>query len=344
MTIVFYDDDDDDTADDIIEKDALSIDALIGYSILTANKFKQLPTYITIDSESKLYVNQGEIISNVHHSEFDIIGSDDATTCLIIIIKDQDGFLSVAHIDDSCIDSYISKITVNDDDGMVGNTSCKKYDLYILGSYIIDSMDPGHAQNVQLILQQFQRLPSTYILKLFYVLTANTIIVNGISTPHQQGIAYVRSLDAVVPVHFLDAHRGPMIHQRMLYSMFVRHSSIITTYDITNKTFIVHICKQVPCSPYYISDLLKLSDDELLKQCSTSPFVERPRFVKDLREVFSLVMDAYATATTTTTSTTTTTTATTTSINGSRSITLMRDRPVEESILFRCISGCWIQV
>lgn len=116
MTIVFYDDDDDDTADDIIEKDALSIDAIIGYSILTANKFKQLPTYITIDSESKLYVNQGEIISNVHHSEFDIIGSDDATTCLIIIIKDQDGFLSVAHIDDSCIDSYISKITVNDDD------------------------------------------------------------------------------------------------------------------------------------------------------------------------------------------------------------------------------------
>ena len=119
--------------------------------------------------------------------------------------------------------------------------------------------------------------------------------------------------------------------------MFVRHSSIIKTYDITNKTFIVRICKQVPCSPYYISDLLKLSDDELLKQCSTSPFVERPRFVKDLREVFSLVMDAYATATTTTT-------ATTTSINDSRSITLMRHRPVEESILFRCISGCWIQV
>lgn len=86
MTIVFLSpNDDDDTADDIIDKDALSIDAIIGYSILTTNKFRQLSTYITIDSESKLYVNQGEIISNVHHSEFDVIGSDDATTCLIII-------------------------------------------------------------------------------------------------------------------------------------------------------------------------------------------------------------------------------------------------------------------
>ena len=336
MTIVLTngnDDDDDGTDNDAIGKHTLSIDDIIGSSILAANKFKQVSTYVTIDSESKLYVNQGEIISHVHLSEFDVIGSDDATTCLIIIIKDQDGFLSVAHVDDSCIDSYISKIAMNDDDiddRVVGNTSCKKYDLYILGSYVIDSMDPTHAQCVQLILQQFQRLPSTYILKLFYVLTANTIIVNGINTPHQQGIAYVRSLDAVVPVHFLDAHRGPMIHHRMLYSMFVRHSSIIGTYDITSKTFIVRICKQVPWSPNYISDLLMLSDDELLQQCSTSPFVERSRFVADLREVFSLMMDA--------------TTSNKNSYNGRHSGTLMRHMSVEESILFRCISGCWIQV
>lgn len=329
-------DDDDGTADDTIGKYTLSIDDIIDSSKLTANKFKQVSTYVTIDSESKLYVNQGEIISNVHLSEFDIIGSDDATTCLIIIIKDQDGYLSVAHIDDSCIDSYISKITMNDD--MVGNKSCKKYDLYILGSYVIDSMDPMNAQRVQLILQHFQRLQSTYILKLFYVLTANTIIVNGINTPHQQGIAYVRSLDAVVPVHFLDEHRGPLIHQRMLYSMFVRHNSIIATYDTTSKTFNVRISKQVSWSPYYISDLLMLSDDELLQQCSTSPFVERSRFVTDLREVFSLMMGI-----TSTTSTASTTTSTITN-NGSRSGTLARHMPVEESILFRCISGCWIEV
>lgn len=340
MTIVLLspngNDDDNDydgTDNDTIDKHTLSIDDIIGSSILAANKFKQVSTYVTIDSESKLYVNQGEIISHVHLSEFDVIGSDDATTCLIIIIKDQDGFLSVAHIDDSCIDSYISKIAMNDDDiddRVVGNTSCKKYDLYILGSYVMDSMDPTHAQCVQLILQQFQRLPSTYKLKLFYVLTANTIIVNGINTPHQQGIAYVRSLDAVVPVHFLDAHRGPMIQQRMLYSMFVRHSSIIETYDITSKTFIVRICKQVPWSPNYISDLLMLSDDELLQQCSTSPFVERSRFVADLREVFSLMMDA--------------TTSNNNSNNGCHTGNLMRHKSVEESILFRCISGRWIQV
>lgn len=337
MTIVLLSpnsNDDDGTDNDAIDKhNTLSIDDVIDSSILAANKFKQVSTYVTIDSESKLYVNQGEIISHIHLSEFDVIGSDDATTCLIIIIKDQDGFLSVAHIDDSCIDSYISKIIMNDDDiddMVVGNTSCKKNDLYILGSYVIDSMDPTNAQCVQLILQQFQRLPSTYILKLFYVLTANTIIVNGINTPHQQGIAYVRSLDAVVPVHFLDAHRGPMIHQRMLYSMFVRHSSIIGTYDITSKTFIVRICKQVPWSPNYILDLLMLSDDELLQQCSTSPFVERSRFVADLREVFSLMMDG--------------TTSNNNSNNGRHSGTLMRHKSVEESILFRCISGCWIQV
>jgi hypothetical protein len=73
-----------------------------------------------------------------------------------------------------------------------------------------------------------------------------------------------------------------------------------------------------------------LSDDELLQQCSTSPFVERSRFVADLREVFSLMMDA--------------TTSNKNSNNGRHSGTLMRHKSVEESILFRCISGRWIQV
>ena len=49
--------------------------------------FSLLPPRIVTENDRALYVHQGEIITNLQEDLFDIIGSDDATTCIIILAR-----------------------------------------------------------------------------------------------------------------------------------------------------------------------------------------------------------------------------------------------------------------
>jgi hypothetical protein len=104
-------------------------------SIIEKSNLFNLNELITLKDNNKvLYINQGEIATNVitNNGLYDVIGSDDATTCLLLFAKSNiSNKLLCAHIDSSKKSNVINLLI--DEIGSTDNLDKEYIDIYIIG-------------------------------------------------------------------------------------------------------------------------------------------------------------------------------------------------------------------
>ncbi|VEN52729.1 unnamed protein product [Callosobruchus maculatus] len=152
----------------------------------SGSNFSALPSTM-VGHRGSLYIMQREYAAVAPKNEIvNILGSDDATTCIIIIVRDShSGSTALAHLDNppgagKAIEEIIEKLQHLPD-------AYSKYDMYLVGGY----QDPRGLsdQLFEEIFKTVQKLPQEIHLKLACIGETNTVVKNRIPWPKIYGVA-----------------------------------------------------------------------------------------------------------------------------------------------------------
>ena len=279
---------------------------------------KEKPCDATVDivdllpKDGVLYVQQGEMgITHVEDECIKYIGSSDATTCHLLIIRDTtSGVSGVAHIDSvntSHLNAFISKIKnlaskkkLATADQPKGNTihqsdQCdlaqpefKPLDLYVVGGYQ-DERNMSSDLSIEL-LKYIMESQERFLLKIFAVGSLNTTRVtaevseNSHNAPILYGAAIEIASGQVIPARF--PYRGPDETLRHLRLSFCgRKDTFSDPYNHETGEIVVpafSVNPNIENLTYY----MRLPDKTFLQFMSTSPKVEPPYFVENQKKIF----------------------------------------------------------
>lgn len=245
----------------------------------SANHFDSLSCQ-EVPSTGSLYVMQREYaIVSKEDDVISILGSDDATTCSVLILRNsRTGSCAAGHFDGSDVAGGVS--------GMISGLSSSQeddIDIYIIGGFD-DDRDMSEDLCLE-ILNALHQHPRKLNLKILFVCRFNTNVRNGdVKGPKFLGAAINVKTGDVFPALF--PAKGP--------NMPLRHARIygdaggmVNVYD-TNR----HLVKITPFSyePFETMDLyLKAPDELVLQLLSTSPLVEPPHFVSQIKSTFEFI-------------------------------------------------------
>lgn len=272
-----------------------------------AAKFVTKPLQTVQDPVSVLYINQKEY-ATLHKgdSNIKVFGSDDATTCHILFLVNQnEGILSVSHIDSANDKESLSSMVID----VLGSsqTNSSSLDLYIIGGYD-DEKNMSTTLTLKL-LEFFHKLLVHFELKMMCVGTINTHHREGINWPIVYGVAASFQTEfEISPASFSLNVRGPHIALRSarlfcdkehlyryqlwfnLLNKKKQWVNIINYYRVYNSKDGVFVIEpfNYRC-PHYVSQLLHKSDDYIRDNFSTSPAVEPPHFSQEIKQVFQFV-------------------------------------------------------
>ena len=256
------------------------------------------------EADRVFFVQEGEIISGISEYDFDVIGTDDATTCHMLLMRTiSDDFHSswmVCHIDseDRCesLNSYMTDLVQQSRD-----IKCNHIEVYVCGGLECDST----SDNISLSL--FCALARTDIdcrIHLWSTSRLNTSWViqdsQKLAFPRALGMAYVSSLEQVVPAIFPLHVRGPCPDIRSAIG-FVNsfseenHTQFRSIFLPSGGLCVLDISPllDIPLEIVRIAySLLGIKDDnEVLMLTSTSPHCEPDHFVAVRRAVSTLVVN-----------------------------------------------------
>lgn len=244
-----------------------------------------------VQPEFSLYVAQGEfgVVPGVN-SKVKVIGSDDATTCHIVIIRHPSGTVGVAHFDGSkneeaAINVMVEKIA-NIEKGAEGLQLC------VVGGYIPENgsneASKNESEHLSLkILGMLIRHKCSFQLSLWCTCRLNTMQGSGGPKPIVYGVGVEVLTGSIFPTHF-KLHE-PNLPLRSACRWISGDRKLYDIYD--------HLSGTITIEPFYYSGMdwfnvyLQLPDDLLLRNFSTSPKVEPPEFCQDLRKVFKVFVD-----------------------------------------------------
>jgi len=232
-----------------------------------------------------LYVNQKEYATLYKgDSNINIFGSDDATTChILVLVNEDEGILCIGHIDSAKDKESLSSMVI-DALGSSQNDS-SNLDLYIIGGYD-DEKNMSTSLTLKL-LEFFHKLLVRFELKMMCVGTINTHHREGINWPIVYGVAATYQTDfEISPASFGLNVRGPQIALRSA-RLFCDKEILYRAYNSKDGVFVIE-----PFTyryPHHISQFLQKSDDYIRNNFSTSPAVEPPHFSKEMKQVFRFV-------------------------------------------------------
>ena len=186
---------------------------------VNAEKFVLKSEQVVKNPNNVLYVHQKEYaIVKKSDKNISIVGSDDATTCHIVVLVNQcSGTLCLAHLDsvgniESLASMVIETLTHSVHfSNEVSEPAC--LDLYICGGY-----DDEEGQSRALtdgLLEFYHKLPVQFELKLMCVGSVNTHHSEGINWPLVYGVAVnLDSTIEILPAKFHLDVRGPCLSLR----------------------------------------------------------------------------------------------------------------------------------
>lgn len=329
--------------DSSMEKGHQLVLNLLQHPILSAkaNVLKSLSeTTIRIPKDSKstdfesssavksVYVFQREY-ATVDPSAVELVGTDEATTCVGLVISNRTTRMtSVAHFDspkivklgllqmlagivcgekdadldvhllggfDDTRERHFNKILKNEN-SMTNNAHSGDGAL-ILDQYKEKLVLDGYSWPLCLkIVETMQSMPQNFHLQTFCVLNHNTSTgPKGESHPIIRGFVVNTVTGNVMPASFDRSARCPdEVVRRLRVSFSFEDSTwegrLLETYDTYSDRFVIAPCKWRPTWKYYAAELLELSDSQLLLQCSTSPDAESPDFVESERRMFAYLL------------------------------------------------------
>jgi len=256
------------------------------FQLLKANSLSVLgrPPRKVDASEACVYVGQKEAAVVAPGDSMRILGSEDATTCHIVILRDSHtGVTGIAHLDnDEPGDFRLLEREVRDRKGVKVATrelEDMEYDVSILGGY---SDEEEISQDItEMLLVVMQGLKARFSLRLACIGTVNTKTKDGVAWPKIYGGGVEVDTGEVFTAQFSYHGPDPDIRALRLHS---RGACLANIYDpYSGKIVVKPFCYQ-PMTDAHL--WLQRTDEFILKYCSTSPKVEPPSFCDNMRANF----------------------------------------------------------
>nr|XP_033770206.1 protein N-terminal asparagine amidohydrolase isoform X2 [Geotrypetes seraphini] len=230
----------------------------------------------TVEPKSFLYVGQREFaVTTPNDSSVYILGSDDATTCHLVVLRDAgSGATCLAHCDGSDTNAEVSMI-ISSVKLFSSNTEGGRLELHLIGGF---SDEKGLSQDLTShLLRAFDKQQDEVHLVTFCVTELNDVVKNGIHVPIIYGIAVNVKTAEIFSATFQD--HGP--DEDIRSARTLTGGAMLSIYDTKTERLCI--------GPYYwmpfpfLDYWLEQDDEQILKKLSTSPLAEPPHFVKHIR-------------------------------------------------------------
>ncbi|XP_046660426.1 protein N-terminal asparagine amidohydrolase isoform X2 [Homalodisca vitripennis] len=233
-----------------------------------------------------LYVQQREMAVTVPHDKnVNIIGSDDVTTCIIVILRHTgSGAVGLAHFDGSGTEEGVLNIVHRVQELAMAGYPEGRYELSLIGGF-----SDSHNYSEELfysLMHSFHKQVIEIDLVLACIGELNTIVRNGVHWPILYGAGVNVKTGEIFPATFPD--KGP---EQALRS--ARHltggQQVLDIYDCS-----LGLLRIGPFNynPLRGVDLwLEQPDEVILQHLSTTPDVEPPHFVMQIRATLKYIQD-----------------------------------------------------
>ncbi|XP_061715596.1 protein N-terminal asparagine amidohydrolase isoform X1 [Cydia pomonella] len=233
-----------------------------------------------------LYVGQRELAAVVPHDKnVNIIGSDDATSCIIVVVRHSgSGAVALAHLDGSGTAEAAAAMVARVQQLAVGYPE-GRLELQLVGGFT----DP-HRYSDELfanIMLSFHRLSVEIDLTLACCCELNTALGGGAPAPLVTGVGVDIRQGDLFPATFPD--KGPELPLRGARTITggPHSAQVLDIYD--NAVGMLRI-GPFNYDPLRGVDLwLEQSDDFILQHLSTTPAVEPPHFVHHIRATLKFI-------------------------------------------------------
>ncbi|CAN1169779.1 Protein N-terminal asparagine amidohydrolase, partial [Linum perenne] len=288
------------------EMDALLLELTRHPTVVAAsNAFKSLPERkFSTEADPGLlncrsvYLFQREY-ATVDPALVDFIGTDEATTCVGLIIRNpKNRMISVSHMDSPTvvstgIEQMLSQLAADGSDA--------DFDVHIVGGFedvngssTSMAKRPSKLDGYSLplcskIIKSLGNRQEKFHIRTLFVLGHNTKRdAQRITYPIFNGVLVETSSGSVHPACFDRTTRCPdeivrRIRVSASYEDPTWDGKLLDTYDTRTDQFVIASCSWTFYQLDVAFTLQELSDAEILLQCSTSPSAEGPDFVNNLK-------------------------------------------------------------
>ncbi|XP_057513957.1 protein N-terminal asparagine amidohydrolase isoform X2 [Actinidia eriantha] len=251
-----------------------------------------------------VYIFQREY-ATVDPAAVDLVGTDEATTCVGLAIRNRaSGMTSVAHMDSpKVVDIGLTQmlaLVVNQDSKVHligGFDDASPQDANFGPRSEIKEKSEGHSFPLcAKIVETLQKSRERFHLQTLHVLQHNTSRDSqGNACPIFHGFLVETSTGSVIPASFDRTSRCPdeIVRRIRLTSCFEDPSwkgKLLETYDTQTDRFVIAPCSWTENLVHFALTVRQLSDSEILLSCSTSPFAEGPDFVDNERRLFDYLI------------------------------------------------------
>ncbi|KAL3537294.1 hypothetical protein ACH5RR_000660 [Cinchona calisaya] len=246
-----------------------------------------------------VYIFQREY-ATVDPNLVDLVGTDEATTCVGLVIRNhKSGMTSVGHLDSPDVveiglTQMLSLVADQNSDEML--------EVHLVGGFDdsiaqdVSSMVSNHTKRggfsfplCAKIIDSLEKCNRKFHLQTLHVLENNTRQDSeGNAYPIFNGFLVQPSTGSIVPASFDGTSRCPdeVVRRIRLSASFEDtnwNGKLLETYDTKTDKFVIAPCSWTIRKLHIAMMLQNLSDAEILLTCSTSPSVEAPDFVENER-------------------------------------------------------------
>ncbi|CAL1535604.1 unnamed protein product [Lymnaea stagnalis] len=232
-----------------------------------------------------LFIGQREVAgTSPQDKSISVLGSDDATTCHIAVLRHTgSGATSLIHFDGcSIVKGLESMVAIVNN--LTENVSLGRLELHLVGGFLDEKENSHDVSNK--ILNAVCKSPHAIHLVTACITHHNTVYRNKIPFPVVYGLAVNVKTGELHPASFPD--KGPDIPLRGARH-FTGGKENIEIYD--SKTEVLTIgpfnYEEMPHIDYYLS----LSDYQIRQLLSTSPDQEREDFAQNIRASLMQIRD-----------------------------------------------------
>jgi len=251
-----------------------------------ASQLCAVPTK-TIGSVGLLFVDQREFAVTVPEDKhLSILGTDDFTTCLVVIIRNSaSGAIGLTHLDGAGIDTGLIALIQRIQELSIGYPE-GRLQLHIIGGFA----DP-HGYSDELfynVLQIFHKHPADLDLILVCVGELNSTLRGGINWPIIYGTGVHLKTGEIFPATFPDKGPDIPLRQARLFSE-TQHTQMMDIYDCSHALLQIGPFNYKPLRG--VNLWLQQPDQVILQHLSTSPEVEPPHFANQVRAALKHIQD-----------------------------------------------------
>lgn len=216
----------------------------------------------------------------------DFIGTDDATTCHIVGIRNtRTGAVAVAHLDQP---EGFDEIGAMEE--AVSNGDNAHLELYLVGGFTDPAISDSPALSEAVLRYFCLKSKKTYLLMAARLGPANTMVDGqGRYAPVCRSLGFRCRDGAVFSGDFPAIVRGPAKTLRSAGMMSEKARPLNRLHYDPKASSIIITPFQLERNPGMRS-FLRLDDQQILQYTSTSPLVEGPHFAQEMRQVMRLML------------------------------------------------------